>query len=121
MTKAILLDRAKRKTAKGLPLTEEEKQALLEKTNQPKKPRKRKEPVTAKRAPSPAKWTPSPKDKAKYAIEQKGGTLWMQKWIDWDDKEIPVGKRRVAYVRYLTMTKGYTLDRAKLASKKFIQ
>lgn len=30
MTKAILLDRAKRKTAKGLPLTEEETQALLE-------------------------------------------------------------------------------------------
>ena len=114
MTKEILLDRAKRKTAKGLPLTDEEKQALLEKTNQPKKPRKMKGPVKAKR-------TPSPKDKAKYAIEQKGGTLWMQKWIDWDNKEIPVGKRRVAYVRYLTMTKGYTLDRAKLASKKFIQ
>ena len=30
MKKAVILDRAKRKTAKGLPLTEEETQALLE-------------------------------------------------------------------------------------------
>ena len=30
MKKAVILDRAKRKTAKGLPLTDEEKQAILE-------------------------------------------------------------------------------------------
>ena len=65
--------------------------------------------------------TYTPKDKARYAIEKRGGELWMQKWIDWDDTSIPIGKRRVAYVRYLTMTQGYSIDKAKLQSKRVIR
>jgi len=111
MRQDILIDRYKRKTAKGLPVTDEERNAYLASRNHPPRPRK---------AARPRK-TITPKDKARYAIEQMGGELWMQKWIDWDDKSIPIGKRRVAYVRYLTMTKGYSLDQAKRASVKFIR
>lgn len=74
-----------------------------------------------KPAPAPRRHLYTPKEKAQYAVEQRGGDLWMQKWIDWNDKAIPVGKRRVAFVRYLTMTKGYTLERAKYESKIHIR
>lgn len=63
----------------------------------------------------------TPKQKAQYAIEQRAGDKWMQKWIDFDDKSIPVGKRRVAYVRYLTMVKHVPLDIAKGKSLKVIK
>ena len=63
----------------------------------------------------------SAKDKAKFAIEQRGGDKWMQKWIDWEDKSIPLGKRRVAYVRYLMMVHGVDLITAKQRSIKIIK
>ena len=67
----------------------------------------------------------SPKEKAKFAIDHRRDLegkerKWMQCWIDWNDKNIPIGKRRVAFVRYLTMTKGLTLDEAKYQAKKYI-
>lgn len=62
----------------------------------------------------------TPKEKARFAIEQRGGDKWMQKWIDWDDRSIPVGKRRVAFVRFLVMTKGVPLEVAKRRSLKII-
>jgi len=45
----------------------------------------------------------------------------MQKWIDWEDKSIPLGKRRVAFVRYLTMVHGVDLTTAKQRSIKIIK
>lgn len=63
----------------------------------------------------------TPKDRAKYAIEQKNGKKWMQKWIDWDDSSVPVGRRRVAFVRYLTMVHKMRLDEAKLLSTRKIK
>ena len=45
----------------------------------------------------------------------------MQKWIDWDDVAIPIGKRRVAYARYLMMVHGLKLAEAKSRSLKFIK
>ena len=67
----------------------------------------------------------TPKEKEKFAIENRRDLVgkkkkWMQEWIDWRDKTIPIGRRRVAYVRYLTMTKGMTLDAAKYQAKKYI-
>ena len=71
--------------------------------------------------PVPKRRELTPKDKARYAVQQRGGDLWMQQWIDWDDKSIPVGKRRVAFVRYLTMTKGFSLESAKYRAKLYIK
>lgn len=82
---------------------------------------KRKADKTPKPAPKPKRLELTPKDRARYAVEHNGGDLWMQKWIDWDDKSIPVGKRRVAFVRYLTMTKGLSLAAAKYRSKIYIR
>lgn len=63
------------------------------------------------------------KEKALYAIEKRAESLdnpkWMQKPIDYTDKSIPLGKRRVAYVRYLTH-KGKSLAEAKYESVKWI-
>lgn len=63
------------------------------------------------------------KEKALYAIEKRAEGLdnpkWMQRPIDYTDKSIPLGKRRVAYVRYLTH-KGKSLAEAKYESVKWI-
>lgn len=99
----------KNKIRKGIPLTDEERSWCIE------------VPTPKEKANKTMEKTYTPKEKAKYAIEQRGGDLWMQKWIDWDDKSIPVGKRRVAYVRYLVMVKGVSLQVAKLKSVKFIK
>lgn len=108
-SKAVILLCAKNKQRKGWELTDEEKRILFEAN-----------------AYTPRKRTPkkrivfSPKDKAKYAIEKRGGEKWMQQWIDWEDKSIPLGMRRVAFVRYMTMVKGKTLQQAKYDSVKYI-
>ena len=101
----------KNKVKKGIPLSEE--QMIWQRelcVSLPAKERKKK-----------VRKEYSPKDKAKYAIQQRGGDKWMQKWIDWDDESIPIGKRRVAYVRYLTMVHGIDLDTAKKRSIRFIK
>lgn len=61
------------------------------------------------------------KNRAKRTIEKyPKGDKWMQKWIDWEDKAIPLGMRRVAYVRYQTMVKGMTLKEAKYYAVKYV-
>ena len=56
-----------------------------------------------------------------YEMEPKAKRkLWMQQFIDWKDKTIPIGKRRVAYTRYLMMKFNYSLERAKYYSKMHI-
>lgn len=98
------------KLKQGLPLTEEQIQWQKELgiTISAKEPKERNVRHT-------------PKDKAKFAVEQRGGKKWMQKWIDWDDIAIPIGKRRVAYARYLMMVHGLKLAQAKSRSLKFIK
>ena len=63
------------------------------------------------------------KEKALFAIEKRAEGLenpkWMQNPIDFTDKSIPLGKRRVAYVRYLTH-KGMSLSEAKYESVRWI-
>lgn len=100
------------KRQRGIPLTDEELEWERE-LYQPKekKPRKEraKETEAAKR-----------KRRAKYAIEKRAEALekpkWMQKWIDFSDPSLPLGKRRVAYVRYLMMYKKLDLNTAKRLS-----
>lgn len=61
------------------------------------------------------------KNKAKKTIEKyPRGDKWMQKWIDWEDLTIPVGMRRVAYVRYQMMVKGMNMTKAKYYAVKYI-
>ena len=64
------------------------------------------------------------KRRAKRAVESlaaaKDKPKWMQQWIDWEDRTIPVGKRRVAYVRYMTIVRGMSLRKAKALSVKII-
>ncbi|MEE1324927.1 MAG: hypothetical protein U0K19_05025 [Bifidobacteriaceae bacterium] len=64
------------------------------------------------------------KRRAKRAVEAlaaaKDKPKWMQQWIDWEDRTIPVGKRRVAYVRYMTIVRGMSLRKAKALSVKII-
>lgn len=61
------------------------------------------------------------KRRAKRAIENHPrGDKWMQKWIDWEDKDIPIGRRRVAYVRYQTMVHKMPLEKAKYYASKYI-
>lgn len=63
----------------------------------------------------------TPKDKAKFAVEQRNGKKWMQKWIDWDDVANPLGKRRLAYAMYLMMVHGFTVAEATSRSLEFIK
>lgn len=116
-----------KKKIRGIELTEEERRIDLEICGvqaecdaQPVKAQKRpkRKPVAKKE-----RKVRTAKDKAKYAITQKANGLerpkWMQEWIDYTDKSIPLGKRRVAYVRYLTH-KGRSLAEAKYQSKIWI-
>lgn len=104
------------KKRRGIPLTDEELEWERE-FYQPKekKPRKGrpKETEADKR-----------KRRAKYAIEKRTEAIekprWMQKWIDFTDPSLPIGKRRVAYVRYLMMHKKLDLATAKRLSVKNI-
>lgn len=121
MSKETQLFIARTKAAKGLPITDEQAR-LLQEADKPKPKRERTpRPPREPKPKKPKLREFTAKDKAKYAVEQRGGELWMQKWIDWNDKAIPVGKRRVAFVRYLTMVKGYSLDDAKQRSLYCIQ
>ena len=116
-----------KKKIRGIELTEEEKsidvqicgvqaECDAEPVKAKEKPKRR--PVAKKE-----RKVRTAKDKAKYAITQKAKGLekpkWMQEWIDYTDKSIPLGKRRVAYVRYLTH-KGRSLAEAKYQSKIWI-
>lgn len=43
-----------------------------------------------------------------------------KKYVDFNDTSIPIGKRKVAYVKWLMQKKGYSRSGAKLACyKKF--
>lgn len=104
------------KKQRGIPLTNEEleweRELYRPKEKTPRKERA-KETEAAKR-----------KRRAKYAIEKRAEThekpKWMQKWIDFSDSSLPLGKRRVAYVRYLMMQKKLDLKTAKRLSLRNI-
>ena len=98
------------KLKQGLPLTEEQMQWQKELgiTISAKEPKKRNVRHT-------------PKDKAQFAVEQRGGKKWIQKCLYWDDITIPLGKRRVAYAMYLMMVHGLTFSLAKIMSLEFIK
>ena len=118
------------KKSRGIPLTDEELEWERE-LYQPKEKKPRKElewerelyqPKEKKPRKERAKETEAAKRKrrAKYAIEKRAEALekpkWMQKWIDFSDPSLPLGKRRVAYVRYLMMYKKLDLNTAKRLS-----
>ena len=41
-----------------------------------------------------------------------------KEYVDFNDTTIPLGKRKVAYVKWLMQKKGYSLSNAKLACYK---
>ena len=98
------------KLKQGLPLTEEQMQWQKELgiTISAKEPKERNVRHT-------------PKDKAKFAVEQRGVEKLMQKCLYWDDVANPLGKRMVAYAMYLMMVHGFTLAEATSRSLKFIK
>ena len=96
-SREVLIDRYMRKTAKGIPVSKEEQEAYNHRDYHPQR--------TSRKKPS---------------ASIQSDKLWMQQFIDWKDKTIPVGKRRVAYVRYLMMKFNYSLERAKYYSKMHI-
>ena len=104
------------KKSRGIPLTDEEleweRELYRPKEKRPRKARE-KETEAAKR-----------KRRARYAIEKRAESIenprWMQKWIDFSDSSLPLGKRRVAYVRYLMMTRKLDLNTAKWLSVRNI-
>lgn len=98
------------KLKQGLPLTEEQMQWQKELgiTISAKEPKERNVRHT-------------PKDKAKFAVEQRGVEKLMQKCLYWDDVAIPLDKRRVAYAMYLMMEHGLTFALAKWMSLEFIK
>lgn len=104
------------KKKRGFPLTDEEREWERElypsRETKPRKGRP-KETEADKR-----------KRRAKYAIEKRAEAIekpkWMQKWVDFTDPSVPIGKRRVAYVRYLMMHKKLDLATAKRLSLKNI-
>lgn len=63
----------------------------------------------------------TPKDKAKFAVEQRGVEKLMQKRLYWDDVAIPIGKRRFGYAMYLMMVHGLPFALAKIMSLEFIK
>lgn len=91
-SREVLIDRYMRKTAKGIPVSKEEQEAYNHRDYHPQR----------------------------TSRQKQSDKLWMQQFIDWKDKTIPVGKRRVAYVRYLMMKFNYSLERAKYYSKMHI-
>ena len=116
-----------KKKIRGIELTEEEKRIDIEifgvQAECDAEPVKAQEKPKRKPVAKKERKVRTAKDKAKYAITQKAKGLekpkWMQEWIDFTDKSIPLGKRRVAYVRYLT-NKGWSLAEAKYRSKIWI-
>lgn len=110
-----------KKKIRGLELTEEEKAidkqlcGWMDDLPEP-------QPKTKQIRPRRKHYTPL--EKAEYAVNKRAESLenprWMQKFISWKDKRNPIGKRRVAYVRYLTMTKGMSLRQAKYEAVKYI-
>ena len=90
MSKASDLCIARARQSKGLPLTERQKELLYEsKFPKPKKPRAPRVKTEAEIARDKHK---KAKRRAKFAINCNEGDKWFQKWIDWEDKTIPVGK-----------------------------
>ena len=121
MDKTSLRISIAKKKIRGLPLTDEEKAFDAKQLKQKRYTAKEKAIDTKQSKPVKKRYTA--KEKALWAIDKRCQNIdnpkWMQKPIDFNDKTIPVGKRRVAYVRYLTY-KGHSLAYAKYEAVKWI-